>query len=74
MEKLLKQYKKFEANNDHNEAAMLLVKNFGTQEEIDIIEGITVRTNRKGYIAHEDYQLRYETSQKYYKLLFQITK
>jgi hypothetical protein len=74
MEKLLKQYKKFEANNDHNESAMLLVKNFGTQEEIDIIEGITVRTNRKGYITNEDNLLRYKTSNKYYKLLFQTTK
>jgi len=74
MEKLLKQYKRLEARNDHNEAAMLLVKNFGTQEEIEIIEGIIARYKKNGHLIHSDYLLRYETSNKYYKLLHQTTK
>lgn len=74
MEKLLKQYRHFEAMNDHNKAAMLLVKNFGTQEEIEIIEGIIARHNKNGHLIHSDYVLRFETSQKYFKLLFNATK
>ena len=70
METLLKKYKRYEANNDHNRAAMLLVKNFGTPEEIEIMDGIIARHKKLGYIENVDRELRYQTSQKYYKLLF----
>jgi hypothetical protein len=66
-------YDELEDNNDHNEAAKLLVDQFGTEEERAIIEGITVRHNRRGYITDEDRTLRYKTSQKYFHLLKAIS-
>lgn len=69
MKKLFQQYKRLEANNDHDEAAMLLIKNFGTAEEKEIMEGIIKRHRKLGYIEDADRELRYQISQKYYKLL-----
>lgn len=69
MNRLLTKYNRLEDNNDHTEAAKLLVSNFGTKEELEIIEGIEVRQNRNGYVTHEDIKLRFEVSNKYFCLL-----
>jgi len=74
MNNLLRKYKRLESNNDHNEAALLLVKNFGTQDEIDTLERIKNNHERRGHILHEERMQRYEISQKYYKLLHKINQ
>lgn len=66
---LLKKYKRYESINSHNAAAKLLVSNFGTDEEKEIMEQIIAREKKQGYMTHEDIQLRYSISQKYYKLI-----
>ena len=68
--KLLNRHNRLENNNNHNECALLLVKNFGTQEEIDIIESIIIIHKRRGHILQEEIDLRRTVSQKYYKHLF----
>jgi len=74
MNKLERRYDRLTDNNDHNEAAMLLIKTFGTQEEKEIMEGIIKRHERLGYIEDADRILRYEISNKYYKLLRMYNK
>lgn len=66
---LLKKYQRFEAINDHNSAAKLLVDNFGTAEAKNLMQQIIDRCNKLGHILPEDYKLRYEISQKYYKFI-----
>lgn len=69
MNKLQKKYDQLENINDHTGAAMLLVNTFGTKEEQEIMKGIKARHMANGSITEEDYRLRFETSNKYYKLL-----
>jgi len=71
-DKLLTQYKKLEDNNDHNEAALLLVKTFGTQDEVNAIERIKIMHERRGHILQEEIDKRRTISQKYYKLLHKL--
>jgi hypothetical protein len=66
---LLKKYNKLEDNNDHNEAAMLLIKAFGTQDEVDQLKSIMAAHRQNGYMLASDIDIRYNISQKYYKLL-----
>jgi hypothetical protein len=66
---LLKKYQRLEANNDHNEAAMLLVNNFGTDDEKIALQEIIARHEKQGYISMDDTRLRFEIAQKYYKLI-----
>lgn len=68
MDKILKRYNALVERNYHTEAAALLVENFGTDEEKEIMKGIAERYSDEG-ISPEDYRLRFETSNKYYKLL-----
>ena len=74
MNKLLAKYKKLEANGDHTEAAMLLVDTFGTEDEKEIIKEIANRHKKNGHIIDKDYELRYKTSNKYYKLLSHLNE
>ena len=69
---LLNKYRRLENNNDHNEAALLLIKKFGTQEEVDRMERIKINHQRRGHILHEEVQERYQLSHKYYKLLINL--
>lgn len=69
MEKLLRKYNRLEANNDHNEAALLLLTNFGTQDEVDTMLAIIDRCKKQGWMTSEDIKLRYEISQKYYPII-----
>lgn len=70
LKKLLRTYRMRESINNHNGAALLLVENFGTQEEIDTIKAIQAKHKKQGFMEASDIDLRIETSQKYYKLLF----
>lgn len=69
METLQQKYDRLEDINDHTGAAMLLVNNFGTKEEQKIMKGIKARQLVNGHMTIEDDRLRFETSNKYYKLL-----
>jgi len=69
MKQLLKVYQKLEAANEHNKAAQLLVDKFGTAEEQKIIRDLTKKVNRRGHLLAEEFKLRFETAQKYYKQL-----
>jgi len=71
MKNLLAKYKRLENENKHNNCALLLVKNFGTQEEIDRIMEIFSNHMKRGHILYEEQQERFKISNKYYKLLFQ---
>lgn len=68
---LFKKYKRYESSNSHNNAAKLLVDNFGTDEEKEIIMQIIAREKKQMYMTHQDIQLRYSISQKYYHLIVQ---
>ena len=63
-------YNRLEDKNLHNECAILLAKNFGTQEEIESLEMINLKHIRRGFILQEEIDERREISSKYYKLLF----
>ena len=66
---LLKKYNRLENNNEHNDCAILLAKNFGTQDEVDTLEKIKSTHLRRGHILHEELEIRRKISKKYYKLL-----
>ena len=67
---LLARYKRLENENLHNDCAILLVKNFGTQEELERINSIRAKHMERGHILYEEQKERMEISQKYYKELF----
>jgi hypothetical protein len=69
MNALLKKYRKLENGNFHNEAAMLLVKNFGTKEELKRLKEIKKNHIERGHILYEEQRERFEISQKYYAAL-----
>jgi DNA-binding transcriptional regulator YiaG len=68
-QKLFKTYKRNESLNNHNANGKLLVDNFGTDEEKEIMNAICARSKKLGYTLHEDIRVRYEISQKYYALI-----
>ncbi len=70
MNNILKRYRKLENSNNHNEAALLLVKNFGTKDEVEKLEKIKKDHEARGHILYEEQKLRYEIAQKYYTYLF----
>jgi hypothetical protein len=67
------EYDLLEDTNNHTEAAKLLVDQFGTEDEKQIMEDIAYRHKKNGHIVSEDYKKRYEVSQKYYHLLKAIS-
>jgi len=68
---LLRRYNRLEAMNNHNECAILLVKAFGTKEELKVLEAIKKAHDNRGHILQEEIDVRRNISQKYYKLLHQ---
>lgn len=66
---LLAKYNRLENENKHNQCAILLVKHFGTQEELETLEGIMKAHLKRGHILQEEIDVRRNLSQKYYKLL-----
>ncbi len=69
IDQLRQKYLKLEAQNNHTEAAQLLVNTFGSNDEKVIMKGIAKRHKALGHITHEDSDLRYRISQKYFKNL-----
>lgn len=65
MKKVLVQYNELTDNNNHNEAAMLLVKHFGTKDELEILIEIGYRHEKAGHITPKDSILRNQISNKY---------
>jgi hypothetical protein len=69
-----RKYDRNEANNDHNDNALLLVMAFGTKEEEEIIDSIIERTKKLGFTDSPDVKLRLETSNKYFHVLCNLIK
>jgi len=68
---ILRQYRRNEANNDHNENALMLVKCFGTAEEVKAIEEIIAEYERnpeEGMTMAQTHR-RFEISNKYFASL-----
>lgn len=65
----LKKYLKNEDQNRHTENALELTKMYGTPSEIKQMEMIAIRHKDTGYIDDNDYERRYEISNKYYQRL-----
>ncbi len=74
MENILTQYNLLTDNNRHNDAAILLVKHFGTQDELKVLKEIESKHIKNGHITAEDSVLRNQISGKYYYHLKQINK
>lgn len=74
MNSLLKEYRKLENKNSHNKAAILLAKNFGTEEEVDTLNQIAITHLKRGYILQEEIDIRRNISQKYYRLLHELNE
>ena len=66
---LKKKYDELEDENQHGEAALLLVNAFGGKEELDIITAINARHKKRGNIMRSEQQLRDEIANQYYKML-----
>lgn len=67
---IIKKYNALTDENAHGEAVMLLVKKFGTQDEIKELEAILKVHKKRGSILYEEAMRRTEISQKYYNQLF----
>jgi len=65
----LSSYKRNEGRNAHGANALNLVKQYGTPEELEEMEGIMKRHKKSGSIQTDDYKRRYEISNKYYSKL-----
>lgn len=73
---ILRTYRRNESNNYHNENALLLVKCFGTAEEVTAIEQIIAEYERnpeEGMTMAQS-QRRYEIANKYYASLVDAAK
>ena len=62
-------YKRNEGRNAHAANALNLVKQYGTPEEIKEIEEINARHKKENRLGMDDYNRRYEISNKYYSKL-----
>ena len=67
--KLLEEYRELEDKNLHNEAALLLVRKFGTAQEVKRLKAIRVNHEARGHLLFDEQRERFEISNKYYKLL-----
>lgn len=67
---LQRSYNNLVDNNDHNEAALLLVKAFGNEDEVNKILSIKHTQGRLGYMPDELIDERRKIINKYRKLLF----
>jgi hypothetical protein len=69
METILKEYKELTALNNHNEAALVILKEFGSQGEIDAMTAIKERTDKRGFILLNDQLERQAIMTKYNKII-----
>jgi hypothetical protein len=67
--KINKEYEELTDENQHGEAALLLVKTFGTELEEKLIKAIMDVHHARGNIMPEEQQLRDSIGNKYYKKL-----
>jgi hypothetical protein len=70
----LADYKENEETNNHSENALMLVKMYGTQDEIFEVERLIKKGEREGGFSMVDYRRMYEISNKYYKHLVEASK
>ena len=66
-----KKYEELTHENQHGEAALLLVNAFGDKEELDIINAINARHKKRGNILRSEQQLRDEIANAHYKTMKQ---
>ena len=66
-----KKYEELTDENQHGEAALLLVNAFGDKEELDIINAINARHKKRGNIMRSEQQLRDEIANSHYKTMKQ---
>lgn len=59
------EYNKYTAVNNHNEAALVILKKFGTPDEIQTIKDIQERANKRGWIQLRDQEERDAIMKKY---------
>lgn len=55
--------------NDHTSAAQLLIRKFGTEEEIKQIDDIAKKHNDRGHILQSEIEVRNNLENKYRKFL-----
>jgi hypothetical protein len=61
----LKEYNQLTAYNNHNEAALVILKAFGTPDEVQTVKEIQERTNKRGWIQLRDQEERDAIMEKY---------
>lgn len=66
-----KKYEELTDENQHGEAALLLVNAFGDKEELNIINAINARHKKRGSIMRSEQQLRDEIANAHYKTMKQ---
>lgn len=74
MKAMLNKYYKLENDNSHNECAILLTKQFGTEQELNVLMVIRENHIQRGYILQEEIDLRRNISQKYYEKLHEAVQ
>lgn len=67
-------YKKNEQTNNHSLNALMLVKKYGSQEELDAVQRLVSKGQREGGFSSTDYREVYDLSNKYYPLLLKEGK
>jgi len=66
-----KKYEELTDENQHGEAALLLVNAFGDKEELNIINAINARHKKRGNILRSEQTLRDEIANSHYKTMKQ---
>ena len=64
-----KKYEELTDENQHGEAALLLVNAFGDKQDLDVINAINARHKKRGSISMGERTLRDEIANQYYKML-----
>lgn len=62
---VLSRYSELTERNDHNAAALLLVKAFGDMEAVDTMKKIIQRHNSQGFMSPEDMELRLNVTRRW---------
>lgn len=71
---ILKQFNELTAVNNHDDAAILLAENYGTDEEVSKLKEIQRDTDKRGYVTRENQVERDAISNKYYYQLKNLNK
>ena len=68
---LKKQYDELTAENQHGEAALVLARTLGTSDDVELIQAINARHNKRGHISAGEQMLRDEIANSLYKTMMQ---